>query len=120
MVDGPSAGLAMAVAIHSAITNEPIDHNAAMTGEISVNGDILPVGGIRAKVRAAERAKLKRVLIPWDNRAEAGEGKIEIIPVRTLKQALKLLQSPAGPQIPATAVSEILAASPAVPDAQAG
>ena len=120
MVDGPSAGLAMAAAMHSAITGEPVAPDAAMTGEISVSGDILPVGGVRAKVRAAERAGLKRVLVPWDNRAEAGKGKIEVIPVRTLKQALKLLRVPAEPPAHATAAAGVLAASPAASDAQAG
>lgn len=120
MVDGPSAGLAMAVAMHSAITGEPVAPDAAMTGEISVGGDILPVGGVRAKARAAERAGLKRVLVPWDNRAEAGEGRIEVIPVRTLKQALKLLRAPAESPARATAAAGVLAASPAASDAQAG
>ena len=74
LVDGPSAGLAMAVAMRSAIAGEPVAADAAMTGEISVTGAVLSVGGVRAKVRAAARARLRRVLIPWDNRDEAGEG----------------------------------------------
>ena len=91
MVDGPSAGLAMAAAMYSAITGSPIAGDAAMTGEISVNGYILPVGGVKAKLRAAERMGLRCVLIPWDNRSDASACKIDVIPVHTLSEALKLL-----------------------------
>ena len=113
LVDGPSAGLAMAVAMRSAISGEPVAADAAMTGEISVTGAVLSVGGVRAKVRAAARARLRRVLVPWDNRAEAGEGDIEIIPVRTLKEALEHLRAPAPVNAPAIAPPAILSASPA-------
>ena len=112
MVDGPSAGLAMAAAMHSAITAQPVAADAAMTGEISVNGYILPVGGVRAKVRAAARAKLKRVLVPWDNRDEAGNAEIEIVPVRTLEQALALLNVPAPGSSSPTLMEGVLAAAP--------
>ena len=101
LVDGPSAGLAMAVAMHSAVTGAPVPADAAMTGEISVNGHVLPVGGVRAKVRAARRAGLKRVLVPWDNRAEAEDEGIRVVPVRTLAQALSLLGAPASALAPA-------------------
>ena len=113
LVDGPSAGLAMAVAMRSAISGEPVASDAAMTGEISVTGAVLSVGGVRAKVRAAARAHLRRVLVPWDNRAEAGEEDIEIVPVRTLKEALEHLRAPAPVNVPAIAPPAILSASPA-------
>ena len=113
LVDGPSAGLAMAVAMRSAISGEPVASDAAMTGEISVTGAVLSVGGVRAKVRAAARAHLRRVLVPWDNRAEAGEGDIEIIPVRTLQEALDLLRAPVAASTPSPAAAGVLAASPA-------
>ena len=113
LVDGPSAGLAMAVAMRSAIAGEPVAPDAAMTGEISVTGAVLSVGGVRAKVRAAARAGLRRVLIPWDDRDEAGEGGIEVIPVRTLQEALELLRAPAAAHLPATIPPAVLSACPA-------
>ena len=113
LVDGPSAGLAMAVAMHSAIAGEPVAADAAMTGEISVTGAVLPVGGVRAKVRAAARARLRRVLIPWDNRDEAGAESIEVIPVRTLAEALEFLRAPVAAGAPTPAAAGVLAASPA-------
>ena len=113
LVDGPSAGLAMAVAMRSAIAGEPVAADAAMTGEISVTGAVLPVGGVRAKVRAAARARLRRVLIPWDNRDEAGAESIEVIPVRTLAEALELLRAPVAASAPSPAAAGVLAASPA-------
>ena len=113
LVDGPSAGLAMAVAMRSAIAGEPVSSDAAMTGEISVTGAVLPVGGVRAKVRAAERAHLRRVLIPWGNRGEAGEGNIEVIPVRTLEEALGLLCAPTLSPAKTESSAGVLAASPA-------
>lgn len=113
LVDGPSAGLAMAVAMRSAIAGEPVAPDAAMTGEISVTGAVLSVGGVRAKVRAAARAGLRRVLIPCDDRDEAGEDGIEVIPVRTLQEALELLRAPASAHLPATIPPAVLSACPA-------
>ena len=92
-VDGPSAGLAMACAMHSAITGIPADGQTAMTGEISVKGYVLPVGGVPAKVRAAERMGLRRVLVPLENLRDVRNTKIEIVPVRTLQEALSLLHT---------------------------
>ncbi len=113
LVDGPSAGLAMAVAMRSAIAGEPVAPDAAMTGEISVTGAVLSVGGVRTKVRAAARAGLRRVLIPWDDRDEAGEGGIEVIPVRTLQEALELLRAPAAAGLSAIVPPAVLSACPA-------
>ncbi|MGE5453890.1 MAG: ATP-dependent protease LonB [Methylocystaceae bacterium] len=90
-VDGPSAGISMGVAIYSAITNIPVDNLVAMTGEITVLGLIKPVGGIMAKVDAARRAGLKRVIIPADNwlRIFDQYSDIEIITVNNFQQGLK-------------------------------
>ena len=90
-IDGPSAGVSMAVAIYSALTNNPVDNNIAMTGEVSIRGLIKPVGGVPAKVEAALKAGAKGVIIPEENYQNIFnkiEG-IEIIPVRTLEQAIE-------------------------------
>jgi len=68
--DGPSAGVAMLSALISLLTDTPVDPATGMTGEITLRGAILPVGGIREKVLAAHRAKLKRVIIPTRNRPD--------------------------------------------------
>jgi ATP-dependent Lon protease len=65
--DGPSAGVAMFIALASLFTDRPVDHEIAMTGEISLRGMVLPVGGIKEKVLAAQRAGLRTVLIPARN-----------------------------------------------------
>lgn len=67
LVDGPSAGLAIAVCIYSAITGEAVPGDVAFTGEIGLRGDVLPVGGVRAKVRAAQLAGVKTVFVPEGN-----------------------------------------------------
>jgi len=66
-VDGPSAGVAVAVALYSAIQNMPVNELVAMTGEVSVLGKVKPVGGIMTKVEAARRAGIRKVIIPRDN-----------------------------------------------------
>jgi ATP-dependent Lon protease len=65
--DGPSAGVAMFVALASLFTGRPVRHDVAMTGEISLRGLVLPVGGIKEKVLAAQRAGLSTVLLPARN-----------------------------------------------------
>lgn len=88
-VDGPSAGVAMAVAAVSALTGRPVDGSTAITGEISVHGRAMPVGGVPAKVEAAKKAGLKRVLIPKENSLERfADSGIEVICVDTIHQAL--------------------------------
>ncbi|MHB1127726.1 MAG: ATP-dependent protease LonB [Bacillota bacterium] len=66
-IDGPSAGVTIATAIYSAITNRVVDNKVAMTGEVSIRGTVKPVGGIVAKVEAAKQAGVKKVLIPKEN-----------------------------------------------------
>lgn len=87
-VDGPSAGVSMAVAIYSALTGIPVDNNVAMTGEISIRGQIKPVGGVAAKIEAAQAAGAKKVIIPADNWQEiwAQRSGIQVLPAETLEQ----------------------------------
>lgn len=89
-VDGPSAGVAMATAIYSAIKGIPVDNEVAMTGEISIHGHIKPVGGIVAKVVAAKQAGAKKVLIPKDNWQNIFESMsmIKVVPLSRLEDAL--------------------------------
>jgi Lon-like ATP-dependent protease len=91
-VDGPSAGIGMATAIYSSITQQPVDNLLAMTGELSVQGKVKPVGGIISKIEAARRTGLKRVIIPADNWMATLDGikDIEIIAVKELDQVLSL------------------------------
>lgn len=94
-VDGPSAGVAMAVVAASAMTGRPVDGTAAVTGEVSVRGLVKPVGGVPGKVEAAAHAGLKKVLIPNENRLERfANAAIEVVPITTLKEALDMMLMP--------------------------
>jgi Lon-like ATP-dependent protease len=91
-IDGPSAGIAMATGIYSAIYNVPIKHTIAMTGEIGLHGKVKPIGGVVAKVKAAKQAGVETVIIPKENMnslLEEIKG-IEIIPVTHIKEVLAL------------------------------
>ena len=86
--DGPSAGLAMVAALYSLITGRAVPADVAMTGEITLRGKIMPVGGIKEKILAASRAGIKRVLLPASNRRN-----LEDIPPEILKKMeLKFVQ----------------------------
>ena len=88
-VDGPSAGLTIAIAIYSAIYNQPIDNQVAMTGEISIRGFVKPVGGVTAKIDAAKQGGAKRVLIPKENwQVLYGQMDIEVIPIEHITEAI--------------------------------
>ena len=79
--DGPSAGIAIASAITSAITRKPVNREIAMTGEITLRGRVLTIGGLKEKILAAHRGRVKEVLIPMDNRKD-----IEDIPENVRKE----------------------------------
>ena len=92
--DGPSAGIALATALISMLTGTPVRHDVAMTGEITLTGKVLPVGGLKEKVLAAMRMGIGTVVIPWKNRKDLAEipekhrKKLRFVPVRTLEEVL--------------------------------
>jgi ATP-dependent Lon protease len=94
--DGPSAGIGMCTAIASVLTGIPVHANVAMTGEITLRGEVLPIGGLKEKLLAAHRAGIKTVLIPEENRKDLVEmpknimAKLDIKPVRWIDQVLEL------------------------------
>ncbi len=93
--DGPSAGITIATALISALTGRPVNKNVAMTGEITLRGKVLPVGGIKEKVLAANRANMKTILLPDDNRKdepdipEAVRKKLKIHFMKEMEDVLK-------------------------------
>ena len=94
--DGPSAGIGMVTSIISAITEIPVNKNVAMTGEITLRGLVLQIGGLKEKLLAAHRAGIKKVLIPVENKKDLIEvpktvlDSIEIIPVKNVDEVLKV------------------------------
>jgi ATP-dependent Lon protease len=92
--DGPSAGVAMAIAIISVLTGIPIRKDIAMTGEVTLRGRVLPIGGLKEKLLAALRSGVKTVLIPQDNEKDLVDlpenvrSALEIIPISTVDQAV--------------------------------
>ena len=94
--DGPSAGIAMVTSIVSAITGIPVNKNIAMTGEVTLLGQVLPIGGLKEKLLAAHRARIPQVIIPEDNKKDLAEipknilNDIEISPVKIVDEVLKI------------------------------
>jgi ATP-dependent Lon protease len=94
--DGPSAGVAMTTAIVSLLTGTPVNREVAMTGEISLRGRVLPIGGLKEKLLAALRGGIKTVLIPKENEKDLDEipenvkTGLKIIPVSDIQEVLKL------------------------------
>jgi ATP-dependent Lon protease len=94
--DGPSAGIAMATAMVSALSGRPARHDVAMTGEITLSGRVLPIGGLKEKVLGAVRAGITHIVIPRDNEADLDDlpadvrGRLEVSPVGTLAEALAI------------------------------
>jgi ATP-dependent Lon protease len=114
--DGPSAGITMATALVSALTKIPVRHDLAMTGEVTLRGNVLPIGGLKEKVLAAHRGGIKRVLIPVENEKDIRDipsvilKSIEIEMVEHMDQVLRkalLLEDPENyPKKPATPATE--------------
>lgn len=94
--DGPSAGIGMCTALISAITRIPVRADVAMTGEITLRGDVLPIGGLKEKLLAALRGGIKEVIIPDENRRELKEipknvtERLTVHPVKTVDEVLKI------------------------------
>lgn len=94
--DGPSAGIAMATALISALAGTPVDKNVAMTGEITLRGRVLPIGGLKEKALGAMRAGIKTIIIPEKNKKDLAEipnnikRKLKFVPVARMEQVLEI------------------------------
>ena len=117
--DGPSAGIAICTAIASVLTGIPVKANVAMTGEITLRGEVLPIGGLKEKLLAAQRGGIKTVLIPFENTRDLSEieeeviGDLDIYPVRWIDEVLEkaLETSPQVIKKPSVAISKASAIS---------
>ena len=105
--DGPSAGIAMCTALVSSLTGNPVRADVAMTGEITLRGEVLPIGGLKEKLLAAHRGGIKTVLIPKDNERDLEEipanviADLDVRPVRWIDEVLKvaLVKDPTGVEL---------------------
>jgi ATP-dependent Lon protease len=94
--DGPSAGITMATAIASIATGKPVSDQVAMTGEITLSGQVLPIGGLREKVLAAQRAGIPKVIFPRENESDLDElppetrEELEFVPVDWIEEVLEV------------------------------
>ena len=116
--DGPSAGITMTVALVSALTGRPVRHDVAMTGEITLRGRVLAIGGLREKTMAAMRAGVRTVILPAENEADLAEidpavrAALDFVPVEHADQVLPLVLLPNAQE------TETGAALPLVPAAE--
>ena len=98
--DGPSAGVAMAVALSSLVSGRPVASETAMTGEVTLTGQVLPIGGLKEKSLAAQRAGIKRVVVPDRNEGDILEipeherAELEFVYVDRIEKALEAALEP--------------------------
>ncbi len=113
--DGPSAGIAMATALVSTLTRIPVRADVAMTGEITLRGRVLPIGGLKEKLLAAMRGGIRTVIIPEDNRKDLVDlpksisQQMKLVPVRWIDEVLDLaLERPLTPAVVAAGLEEVV------------
>ena len=122
--DGPSAGAAMTVAMVSVFTGIPVRADVAMTGEITLRGEVLPIGGLKEKLLAAQRGGIKTVLIPEQNVKDLADipdnvkNKLEIVPVRWIEKVLEIALERQPEPLTETAPVEAVAAAATKTDGQ--
>jgi ATP-dependent Lon protease len=98
--DGPSAGIAIATALVSEMSDRPVRRDVAMTGEITLRGRVLPIGGLKEKVLGAHRAGIKVIVLPKENEADIEDipeevrSQLSFHPVETLEEVLKIALVP--------------------------
>ena len=104
--DGPSAGVGMCTSMVSSLTQIPVRADVAMTGEITLRGDVLPIGGLKEKLLAAHRGGIKIVVIPDENTKDLAEipdnikNRLDIRPVRTIDEVLEIALTRAPQPLP--------------------
>ena len=120
--DGPSAGITLATALVSAISRVPTRKDVAMTGEITLRGKVLAIGGVKEKVLAAHRAGLKSIIVPKDNEKDLADipknvlDALDIYMVETMDEVLKIALAEPLPAIAAAATTADAEEQPAISD----
>ena len=123
--DGPSAGIAIASALVSVLTGIPVRADVAMTGEITLRGEVLPIGGLKEKLLAAVRGGIRKALIPQENVKDLADiqgdikDRIEIVPVKWFDQVLEHTLERLPEPLPENTETAAIAAAPAVVEAEA-